>query len=106
MTNEEAIESLKFQMFLAKKDTEYCPNERGIEALDMAIQALEQQRWISCNKQQPTEEGEYLVTTYSGGMYDVETSWFWIYEDGDAEWGDYGVIAWKPLPEPYKDGEE
>ena len=74
-------------------------------ALEMAIKALEQTRWIPVSERLPEEDDkEYLVTMYSGGVYDVDTSYFWHLDNGLSEWSMQGVIAWQPLPEPYKEG--
>jgi hypothetical protein len=65
--------------------------------------------WFPVSERLPEKEGKYLVTTFGGGMYDVDTSHFFIWEDGETEWGEYGVEAWMPLPQPYKaesEGEE
>ena len=50
--------------------------------------------WIPVSERLPEEHGEYLVTDKYGRV----TSGLWI---GNAKrWKD--VIAWMPLPEPYK----
>lgn len=50
--------------------------------------------WIPVSEKLPEEHGEYLVTDKYGRV----TSGLWI---GNAKrWKD--VIAWMPLPEPYK----
>ena len=43
MTNQEAIDILKCDISADKQGIEYCHDEVGIEALDMAIKALEQE---------------------------------------------------------------
>ena len=43
MTREEAIDILKCDISADKQGIEYCHDEVGIEALDMAIKALEQE---------------------------------------------------------------
>lgn len=54
--------------------------------------------WIPFNKKEPKEEGLYLCCFDDGFITTVE------YEDGDWNlWADSGeVVAWQPLPEPYK----
>ena len=104
MTNKEAIE-------LLKPLTEYKVNKDGIgtfpivytpsqvEALDLAIKALErpQGEWIPISERLPDVSQRYLVYTSYG---EVMTDFFVEYKflQGDV------IIAWQPLPEPYKEG--
>lgn len=65
------------------------------EAKDYILKALEQEpKWIPVSERLPEEDGEYLVTTING---DVDIYVF-------HTWGAKSpkVIAWMPLPEPYK----
>ena len=87
-----------------------------VDALEMAISALEQQRWIPVTERLPEdEEKEYLVTVldreddicevYKGFYQDRK--WWTQYCHGCLELdkepcGDNIVTAWMPLPEPYK----
>lgn len=80
-------------------------------------------QWIPCSERLPDEECEVL-TTIKSNMFDADfievleygrplmpnrdahnkPCFYWI----DSEWGDVvedDVIAWLPLPEPYKGGE-
>lgn len=64
-------------------------------------------QWIPCSERLPTESGKYLVTVKN-------LTRFWIlkepvfvcnYEFNEfmfQGWEDNEVIAWMPLPEPYK----
>lgn len=67
-----------------------------------------QGEWIPCSKRLPEERGQYLVTTYAyNDYYYVDTLSFHkgkFYETDD-EWGDMvdnDVVAWMPLPKPWK----
>ena len=97
MTREEAIEQLNNVRDLISE-----------EAIDMAIEALEQTRWIPCSERLPDDSDYYLVTTSWG---DVEQIWFAHKKDYDiaeSEWRetDDNPVAWMPLPKPYReDGE-
>ena len=63
--------------------------------------------WIPCSERLPSEKGKYLVTAKN------ETGW-WILENNVfvceyafdtfifQGWEDNEVIAWQPLPAPYK----
>ena len=83
------------------------------EFLDVAIKALEQTRWIPVSERLPEERMYCLITVEitpygCSPSYEVQTSWF----DGrnfihntyidDHIVAKRSVIAWMPLPEPYK----
>ena len=59
-------------------------------------------RWIPVTERLPENPAQVLVT-YSWGEVTVGEYW----NNGEG-WGTYGeeVLAWMPLPEPYKGGEE
>lgn len=95
----------------------------------MAIEALKQKpktgEWIPCSERLPSEEGLYMVTqkTFSDDYRFIDlfhygkpmmpnrkvkgACWY----RSDSEWGDVvyddtDIIAWMPLPKPYReDGE-
>lgn len=62
--------------------------------------------WIPCSERLPQKTGEYLVTKISiGWNYEEYT------ENDVAYWDNHKgfcktekVIAWMPIPEPYKEG--
>lgn len=80
----------------------------NLEAVEMAIKALKQEpqtRWISVSDRLPEKGGDYLVTikwkgSYSGDVY-TETNMA-VYKEKEKEWDCAGIVAWMPLPEPYK----
>lgn len=55
-------------------------------------------KWILCSERLPEELGRYIVTLKDGrsleAIYDNISKRFIMYE--------HDVIAWQPLPEPYK----
>ena len=65
--------------------------------------------WIPCSERLPEEYGEYLVwwTDITRGQYyeivQYEPDNGWIGEIPQAFEGKYSVIAWQPLPEPFKE---
>lgn len=128
MTNEEAKEiiikerdSLKANPIVKVEDCLY-------EALDMAIKALEQTRWIPVKWHEITEEereregypaewvcyldcimpddGQRILITTKGGYVELDECYsddgctFSL--DSGYDWID-DVTAWMPLPQPYKD---
>lgn len=84
--------------------------ETDIEALRMSIKALEQTEWIPVTERLPEENGMYLVTRKAnypqkcrGKMYQAVT--YAYYNTLFKTWNTNGypnVVAWRPLPEPYK----
>ena len=76
------------------------------------------QEWISCSSRLPEEDTEVLVTVHFDGYKDKYTNlkpsdYVGIASQIDGEWASYDdeykiashrhhVIAWKPLPEPFK----
>lgn len=100
----------------------------GCTAYEMAIEALREPeratgKWIPCSERLPEEYGEYLITWETSkaptrfigfaegeetGVWDDQHDRFvfsWLPEDYIIErYPDWRVIAWMPLPEPYKEG--
>ena len=89
------------------------------EAFSMAIKALEKQKdngWIPCSKRLPKYDEEYFEKHNNNRQYIVmckdsyapTVAYFskektWYYNDF-VKFND--VIAWQPLPEPYKECEK
>ena len=65
--------------------------------------------WIPCSERLPEEYGDYLVwwTDITRKQYyeivEYEPNNGWIGEIPQAVEGIYSVIAWQPLPEPFKE---
>lgn len=87
-------------------------------AIELAIAALEEQqsrRWIPVEEKLPDESDGMVLIQVSGkprenitlhnafehGSYIAEGNEGWIL-DAYPEWENPEVIAWQPLPEPYK----
>lgn len=75
--------------------------------LEFIPSATPAQRWISVNEKLPKENGDYFVTVFIGIEIDtnkpvkeVSKDCFSL-SDGWSYYGEH-VIAWRPLPEPYK----
>ncbi len=113
MTNKEAIEILrKIALYVP---TGVIDPSNFYLALDLAIKALEeseQDEWIPISEKLPNRNEVYNVTRIIEGTRLTDASYF----DGQNTWHrDTGVnhgrpyltdiIAWQPLPEPYKGDE-
>ena len=59
-----------------------------------------EQRWTPVSEKQPEETGTYM-TTIDYGEYGLVTGQRY-YHGGVLGWNDECVIAWMPLPEPWK----
>lgn len=100
MTNEEALKIL---------DTIPTISEQ-VDALEMAIKALEQTKWIPVSERLPEDRREVLVTAYWHETYQVMMASYF----GDGLWwcvpfnncGEHTQRlkpkAWMPLPTPYE----
>ncbi len=60
-------------------------------------------RWIPCSERLP-EDGTYIVCLDDGSVfeYDYISKWW---DDGAWQYCGKDVVAWMPLPKPYKDGD-
>jgi len=80
----------------------YCVNVEDIQALPSA---QPEQRWIPCSERLPEESGRYLVSVLDGVGRRTTVAPYqprykaWTMTGRMAYWK---VIAWMPLPEPYR----
>ena len=79
--------------------------------LDIAIKALERIRWIPVSERLPEENGQYLITVKYKPEADYENIYAEHGEWIDGQWDMFcfghcgeveGIVAWMPLPQPYK----
>ena len=88
-----------------------------IEVLEELQTEQPEQRWIPCSERLPEEAFGCLVTvwdsTQTGEGDDFENILPYFvgwdgeqWNDGDGNQCPFEVIAWQPLPEPYKESEE
>ena len=89
MTNEEAIILLKE----CKEAHESFKD--GLEALDLAISALERNRWISVIQGYPGP-GKYVLA------YSKDDDFMTV--EAEHKFSAFQITHWRPLPEPPKEG--
>ena len=71
--------------------------------------AQPEQQWIPCSEGPPKESGTYTVTAYNGATNRVTYAKYqkrlkrWELTGARAYWR---VLAWCPLPEPYREEEQ
>ena len=94
------------------------------EALKMLIDKIEhaptiepEQRWIPCSERLPNTNGIYIVTRRISDGFECRNITDACYFDGSNTWHDdtrvnherkylADVLAWMPLPEPYREDED
>lgn len=103
MTREKTLEILSHdrERLIDARGSDYS----GVRALDMAIKAFEQTRWIPVDERLPEDGEEVLCFLESEEMAVLfrRNNWGqyeWV--DGGFATGAYDVVAWMPLPKPYK----
>lgn len=112
MTKAEAVkwlESLKREI----GKTENSSLWHYAEAIDMVIEAMPVPKtgeWIPVSERLPKEKDRVLTYDSIGhidfGQYD-KGLWYWEAESCADYWmRNDGVLAWMPLPEPYKGGDD
>ena len=109
MTNQEAINELQLAIDLIKQDGKDWLDERDIPILEMAIKALEAQKWVPVDKKSHPDTSERVQVQLGNGWiitaYYEENEWLSVpYCDEPIE--DRWVEAWKPLPEPYREKDD
>lgn len=107
MTNEEAIKIVKYSnpnSICVRTRNEKMFDKRE-EAFNMAIKALEQEpRWIPVSERLPEKNVEVLATTEWGEITIAEmfSNNDWFIHEGATSVDIDDIIAWMPLPKPYK----
>ena len=112
MTNEEAIKILENEKACVNRanKNDYCNRDcyncelvktdtEILNALDMAIQAIEQTKWISVSEKLPGSDEDVLLTNgigmYIGWIDPTDGAWR---VDSESEYFMRDIIAWMPLP--------
>lgn len=75
----------------------------AIELAKIAI-ALQSQKWIPCSERLPEDNTDVIVCFYSGIVTEMR---YWKNGNfqGIYEHTTKSIVAWMPLPEPYREGE-
>ena len=67
-------------------------------------------QWIPCSEQLPEEDTDVLITDEDGDIDIAHYEYNSWSEDPIVEWWNYEhetyAVAWMPLPEPYKGGQD
>ena len=78
-----------------------------VKGLKQLPSAQPEQQWIPCSERLPKEYGNYLITKHNGdvdvGTIDPKKKGVWSACDADGFYWIREVVAWMPLPEPYKE---
>ena len=76
-----------------------CPRFNRIirEALD-AVEEQKTMQWTPCSEGLPNEIDDYLVTTHSGQI----ARYIYMDTDSSKKYWMRNVVAWMPLPKPWK----
>ena len=94
-----------------KREEKIFYSPAGLKYLIGAVRDLPsarpQQRWIPCSERLPEESGRYIISALDGigrrttvALYQSRYK-AWTMTGRMAYWN---VVAWMPLPEPYKGG--
>lgn len=108
----ERVKELYFQsekdMGLSEDPIELYSSGGRYDAYDNVLDIIDEEErkssWIPCEKGIPDDSGDpVMVTTISGNLliaiFEPEEGLWWA---SDYDGAIYDVIAWMPLPEPYK----
>ena len=98
MNNTRVIEILR--ALWAHKEPEYSEAEIR-EALDTAIEKVEEARWIPVSEDLPKEGNRSYLVTVDYGLGRKAACQRFFY-NASLGWNDDCVIAWRPLPEEYR----
>lgn len=97
---------------------EYKDRDKAIwKVLEEVIEMVKEQPkaggWIPCSERLPDESGAYMATIQGSRIRYVGAKWFAHTGDdypNKSKWCDLckyeEVIAWQPLPKPYKEEKE
>ena len=96
----------QIEWLTAHNDIEFCEEEEKLiigflkdTAESFMRENQSAQQWIPCSERLPDQNGKYLVV---GRQKAINILKF----DGGRWYGKWGVVAWMPLPETYREETE
>lgn len=98
MNNQRAIDRLT-------KHLEWGWSEETVDAIGMGIHALKETQWIPCSERLPENAMNVIAQFSSGTVTELRYAGNGIFE-GIYDYSTKVIIAWMPLPEPYKEKTE
>ena len=115
LTDKERVAIVTAMEAVKRQDKDVVPTEfhekcmskqlRRVAELEKQLKNLDRPHgeWIPCSERLPEKYGVYLATNSEGDVYEYDYSKFTVH---DGKWSFLGrdVIAWMPLPKPYKEG--
>ena len=92
-------------------DYNFCPNCGTDMSGEVIGTEMPLQKWIPVSERLPNIEQDVLATTTLFGTREVTFAWRindgeWLIREGSSEAANNDILAWMPLPEPYKGGED
>ncbi|WP_373129886.1 DUF551 domain-containing protein [Dorea formicigenerans] len=97
MNNQQAIDRLV-------KHLEWGWSEETVDAIEMGIHALKETQWIPCSERLPENAMNVIAQFSSGTVTELRYAGNGIFE-GIYDHSTKVIIAWMPLPEPYREEE-
>ena len=105
ISREEAIDAIIAQRHKAELSDHNFALGLAEDAIRHLPSAEAVQRWIPCSERLPNESGWYVISVVG---FENITDVSYFYSD-EAKWSDITdkqkVVAWMPLPKPYKGGD-
>ena len=81
------------------EDGDTMPEHMDLEYMGARLDFHCRPMWIPVSERLPEKNGEYLITGRQGAVNKRR------YHDGHW-YGNWSVLAWMPLPEPYRESED
>lgn len=92
----------KMAKLLADVNVKECPYFDLSDKYGNSARYYRENQWIPCIERLPEPVKTYYLVTTDFGEIDIA---YWLV-DGWCTFSDNQVVAWMPLPEPYKGDEE
>lgn len=104
MAKEEAIEQLCewHAIMTGEGAPTHSLHLKNVKVIEMCIEALEQTSWIPVSESLPEEYIHVLCQFCMGGMAECYYAHNFFHVVGGLRVNSDEVLAWQPLPQPYK----